>query len=297
MAVAHVHPEPPLAGLGAVAIEHRHDGVVGVDDLAREHAGLEVLVERREQVGRGGDPVAQGLARERDAVAGEDLALAVEREVIGVLRGDDLGEQPGAGAALLDRRRGPLGRDHRALTRLTGVGEAHVLGDEQRGRLVVELFARLLADLDQARAAGRAGAALLRQRVLDPPARQQRGQRRAPMPARPWGRGGGGRGRRRLRLGLLRLHPAGELEQQLRGIELLGAPAVDVAAEQGELMAELVDELLLLAQLGEQLPAVLPQVRGIVGQRRGRQRHRSLDAHARGHGFRPTTISGLSGLR
>jgi hypothetical protein len=30
---------------------------------------------------------------------------------------------------------------------------------------------------------------------------------------------------------LLRLHPAGELEQQLRGIELLGAAAVEIAAE------------------------------------------------------------------
>jgi hypothetical protein len=35
-------------------------------------------------------------------------------------------------------------------------------------------------------------------------------------------------------------------------------------------MAELIDELLPLAQLREQLPTVLLQVRGIVGQRRGR---------------------------
>jgi hypothetical protein len=56
-------------------------------------------------------------------------------------------------------------------------------------------------------------------------------------------------------------------------------------------MAELIDELLLLAQLREQLPTVLLQVRGIVGQRRGRQRHRFLDARARDMGSaRPQSL-------
>jgi hypothetical protein len=54
--------------------------------------------------------------------------------------------------------------------------------------------------------------------VLHPPARQQRGQRRAAVSAWSWGRRCR---RRRLRLSLLRLHPTGELKQELRGIELL----------------------------------------------------------------------------
>ena len=36
---------------------------------------------------------------------GEDVDLAVERQVIGVLGGDDLGQQPRAGPPLLDRLR------------------------------------------------------------------------------------------------------------------------------------------------------------------------------------------------
>ena len=184
MAVTDVDPQPPLARLGPRAIEHRHDGVIGVNDPAGQHRAREVRVERGEQVGRGGDPVAQRLPGEGDAVAGEDLGLAIERHMIGVFGGDDLGEQPRAGTALLDRRGRALGRDHRPLTRVAGIREAHVLGDEERGRLVVELLARLLANLDQAPAARRAGAALLRQRVLDTPPRQQRGQRSAAVAAR-----------------------------------------------------------------------------------------------------------------
>ena len=76
------------------------------------------------------------------------------------------------------------------------------------------------------------------------------------------------------RLLLQRLRPAGEFQEQLRGIELLGAPPVEIAAEQRELMAELVQELLLLAQFGEQLQAVVPEVLGIGGQRRERRWHR-----------------------
>ena len=111
----------------------------------------------------------------------------------------------------------------------------------------------------------------------------------------PGGRGAGGAAGAGDRLGLLRLHPAGELEQQLRGIEVLGAAAVEVAAEQGELMRELVDELLFVAELGEQLRAVLPEILGIVGSASGVAAITAIDA-ARGDRFRPSTIAALSDL-
>lgn len=41
-----------------------------------------------------------------EAVAGEDLALPVERQVVGILGDEDMGQQAGAGPALLDRARG-----------------------------------------------------------------------------------------------------------------------------------------------------------------------------------------------
>ena len=224
--------------------------------------------------------------------------------MIGVLRCDDLGQQARARPPLVDRRGRPLGRHHRALARPAGVGEAHVLGDEQRRRLIVELLAHLLADLDQARPAGRTRAARLRQRMLHAAARQQRGQRRAPMARarrggsrRRRGRDCRGRGDR-----LLRLDPAGELEQQLRGIEMLGATAVEIAAEQRELMRELVDELLFVAELAEQLRAILPEIVGVCRKRVGRRRHHGYRCAARGDRFSPRAprtifLAGLTPVR
>src|SRR3990167_7910099 len=108
--------------------------------------------------------------------------------------------------------------------------------------------------------------------MLHATAREERGQLGAAVPgARPWGRGRGGR--RRGRLGLQRLRPARELQQELRGIELLGASPVEVPSQERELVTELLDELVLLAQLGEQLHAVLLQVGGIGGQPAGGRTH------------------------
>ena len=77
------------------------------------------------------------------------------------------------------------------------------------------------------------------------------------------------------------MHPAGELEQQLSGIEVLGAAAVQIAAEQRQLVRELVDELLLVAELGEQLLAVLPEVLGIGGHRVRHRGHRRVNPRHR----------------
>lgn len=75
---------------------------------------------------------------------------------------------------------------------------------------------------------------------------------------------------------MLRGLQLGEPDGLLRGIELLGAAAVEIAAEERELVTELVDELRLLPERGEQLRAILPQILGVGGQRNGRRRHRHL---------------------
>jgi hypothetical protein len=46
VAIADVHSQPPLPRLGPVAIEDRDHGVVGVNHLAGQDRGLEILVER-----------------------------------------------------------------------------------------------------------------------------------------------------------------------------------------------------------------------------------------------------------
>ena len=86
--------------------------VVGLDDLAAEHLTLEIAIDGLEQHRGVGHPVAQGLAGEVDPVPREDVDLAVQRQVVGVLGGEHLGQQPGAGAALVDGLRRQHARDH-----------------------------------------------------------------------------------------------------------------------------------------------------------------------------------------
>jgi hypothetical protein len=49
------------------------------------------------------NPVRQRRAAKVEPVALEDLALAIERQVIGVFIDEDMGQQAGAGATALDR--------------------------------------------------------------------------------------------------------------------------------------------------------------------------------------------------
>ena len=98
--------------------------------------------------------------------------------------------------------------------------------------------------------------------------------------------GAPGRGRRRRRrgrrgLGLLRLHPARELEQQLRAIELLGATSAVLSAQERELVTERGDEVLLHSQFGAQLCTVMLEIRRIGGQ----FGHRCYRCIAPGHRF------------
>ena len=49
------------------------------------------------------DPARQGRAFDPDAVAGEDLGLAIERRVVAVLADQNLGDEPRRGQTLGDR--------------------------------------------------------------------------------------------------------------------------------------------------------------------------------------------------
>jgi hypothetical protein len=81
--VADVDPQPAVASLAAIGILDRDRRVVGMDDLAREDVGGEVAGDRREEICGNRHPVAQGLAREGDAVPGEEVDLAIERQMSG----------------------------------------------------------------------------------------------------------------------------------------------------------------------------------------------------------------------
>ena len=110
--VARERPEPAGLGAAAARIEHRGAGLVGeepgrcLQDL--DQPGMD----RAELARRMADPVGERRAVERQPLAGEDLRLAVERQVVGVFADEHMrdhrlgrqpsGDQPGRGRRLHD---------------------------------------------------------------------------------------------------------------------------------------------------------------------------------------------------
>ena len=81
---------PELAGPGAPAsgIEHRRGRLVG-EQLGRFlELGEQTLVHRPQQEGGAADPVGQGRAIQSQSLAGLNLSLPIQRQVIGVF-GDE----------------------------------------------------------------------------------------------------------------------------------------------------------------------------------------------------------------
>ena len=238
--------------------------VVGVDDAPREHLGEDRVRDGSQTLGDGGDDVAEGRAREVDAGAREDLLLAVDREVVGVLRDDDVGGEPRPDRALgEDRGRRPLGQDA-ALPARAGPHAPDGALDEEGGGHVLRALADLLADPGERLAAAGAdalGLGRVEPDLLDGEARVRgllRG-RRAPGP--------GCRGRRlaerrleRVRLERLLLGLRGGLgllegEPELAGVELLRALAEHPLRERLDAVAQEVvleqEARHAVAQLGD----------------------------------------------
>ena len=192
--VAHVDPQAPGLGSSKSRRQHRHGGVVAVDLLG----GEDVLADRRrdriEQPGRLANPVGQRRAVEFDAVAGVDLGLTIEREVIAVLRHQQVCQG--------GRCRAPARRRHRRWRRLgdgiaggAGVFRPDVADDLEVPGNVVQHFRDVLAEFAHLAAARGAGAGTVVGRLMhDLLARQMLGQRLALRP------GALGRRRRRRRI-------------------------------------------------------------------------------------------------
>ena len=83
-------------------------------------------VHRPEQEGGATRPIGQGGTIELDPLAGVDLSLAVEREVIGVLADHDMGDGGLGGQSALDQASGRRRLNDDALAGAAGVlGPAH----------------------------------------------------------------------------------------------------------------------------------------------------------------------------
>ena len=238
--------------------------VVGLHQLRGEDVPLHLEHDRLEEAGDLAHPVAQGLSAEVNAHPSEDLLLAVEGEVVAVLRDGDVGEEPDSRASLLDRPGGQR-RDHHAFLAVAApVLDACDLADVALAGDVLELLGDLLADRLHFLAAAGADAvlgirvdllALAEQVLRQGLATVGSGPSPLPLPLRAF---------LVLRLvlvldGLLGLLEEIVEEEELVGVDLLGAPAEDPLEEaldagleaailDGEGLVLRLEGLLLLAQ-------------------------------------------------
>jgi hypothetical protein len=114
-------------------------------------------VGQRFQQGRGfANPVSQGGAVQLETFTVEDLALAVKRQMIGILADQNVGQQTRAGAAAFDGARGQLGLNEAFAAGAGQPGADDAIHDEAPGD-VFQFFGHIFADPAQAPAAVSAG--------------------------------------------------------------------------------------------------------------------------------------------
>jgi len=281
------------AGLPDLGIEHPHRGVVDVKPVAAEDLGADALGERLERGGGLAAPVDERRAWDVHAVAGVDLALAVQRKVVVELRDEDVGEQARAGQPARDRARRRR-RLHHPLAPSAGLLQPRGLGDRQLGGDEIEDLGHVLAHQPEIAAAVGAGLARIHHRTLarhlgvDP--RLAAAARLAPLTVailRPATalrlRGLGlGRGRRGLGHGHLQV-----LQRQLQLLDLardlLRARAELLLFEPGDADLQRPDQRLVGPHRGRHPGGFLAlgeddrlQRGGIVRQGFGRRRHAAI---------------------
>ena len=113
--VADIDPKAARRGLAEPGGEHRHGRVVGVKRAPGHGMLADRLGQGCQQRRRRSDPIGQGGTVEIDAFAGIDLGLAVQRQMVGILGHQHMGEQSRARPPALDRQ----GRHRRLHDRFT----------------------------------------------------------------------------------------------------------------------------------------------------------------------------------
>jgi hypothetical protein len=91
--VTNVGPQPTGLGLAHARSKHRHRRIVGVQLATIENVAPQSFDQRCEQVTRSTDPVGQRRALQFHTLPGVDLRLTVEREVVSVLRDENMRQQ------------------------------------------------------------------------------------------------------------------------------------------------------------------------------------------------------------
>src|SRR6202022_4314346 len=96
-------PEPASLGFAGAWRGKRYRRVVDMQGVSANHLAGERVDQRFESCRRCPDPAGQSRVLQVLALAVEDLGLSVERQMIVVLRDDDMGQQPRPGAPASNR--------------------------------------------------------------------------------------------------------------------------------------------------------------------------------------------------
>jgi hypothetical protein len=175
--IACVCPELACLGASASRIEHRCRRLVG-EQLGRslEHRE-QAFVHRPQHEGSAADPIGQGRAVKVEALAGINLRLPVQRQVIGIFGHEHLRDRRLGWQSALDQPRRCWRLHHHVLASPAGVSGPTNDKHPELSRHDVEPLTCILADPMQRVAAARAGMVIDIDHHLD--ARQMRRQRSA----------------------------------------------------------------------------------------------------------------------
>ena len=168
-----VCPETTGLCLTFAGSQDRHRGIVGVNLGTGQDMAVQPCHQRPQQRTALADPAGQRRALQFHALAGIDVALPIERQMITVFGHENMRQQTGAGRALGDRpiRRGRLDD---AVAGGTGQLRANMADHPETRRDILQHFSDILAELLQGAATLRATA--FRGEVLHGFPRQMLGQ-------------------------------------------------------------------------------------------------------------------------
>ncbi len=267
---AAIAPQVRPVRLAMSRLEHRHRRLIRMQHRLPEQRLAQGIDQRLQLHAAAADPLRQRRIRDCQTGPPEDAGLAVQRQMVRILRHQHVRQQAGGRHPLVDdvRRHRRL---HQRLARLAHPFAAHMALDREHARLIVELLGDVLADALQRTAA----TASSRGRFVDDFfARQVRRQGRAfglLLVALV-----GDFGRHLVDLGLQRFEVGlDRLEQQpllFARIGFAGGGKFD-PLEYRHLVRELVDQRLLGMHLGHQARRQRAQLCGIKMIEIGRRSH------------------------
>ena len=270
-----VDPQIPLAHLRAWTVTNRHRRIVGMQLRSGQDLSFHRHHQRLQQRRTLSHPIAQGRARQVQAVTAIDPFLTMQRDMIGVLADQDVTEQPRAGPTFIDGTIRQVGDHHPVLAVFACILGTNVLADHKRSRHIVQLFADLFADPGLGSTAAGASQLGLGHRMLDRLSRQMGRQGDATVATRRGRLGplGGSLGRRG---GFCRRRLRGDRVQQIKQDRMVGriflrTPAERVTLEPGQLLLQIHQMYVLGVDVGQQTQHHLTQRRDIVGQGLGRR--------------------------